>query len=151
MAVPKMKELRRCLRFLERIFSQKLKYDTGCCGVTVAQCHTMLEIHDAETAPLCSIAQELGLDSSTLSRTVDGLVKRGYVNRCENPNDRRCIMVSLTEQGKKIVKQINSLYDRTIDVLLHKIPEKKQEMVIESVILLIQSVGELKNTCCDSK
>jgi DNA-binding MarR family transcriptional regulator len=149
MKTSRIKELRRCLRFLERAFSQRLKYDSGCCGITVAQCHTLLEIHDAETVPLCSIAQELGLDSSTLSRTVDGLVKLGYVSRCENPDDRRCMKVSLTERGKAIVDQINSLYDRTIEVLLQKIPENKHKIVVESVILLTRTIKELEHPCCE--
>ncbi|MEZ4567210.1 MAG: MarR family transcriptional regulator [Desulfobacterales bacterium] len=50
------------------------------------------------------IAKELGIHiSSTASRAVDRLEKRGLVSRKKNPADRRTILVCLEPEGEHMV------------------------------------------------
>jgi DNA-binding MarR family transcriptional regulator len=38
-------------------------------------------------------------DKTTITRRIDGLVKKGLVARVVNPNDRRCMDIKLTDEG----------------------------------------------------
>lgn len=52
------------------------------------------------------LAENIGLDPSSLVRVIDQLVQAGIVKRLEDPQDRRAKILHLTEEGKKIIAQV---------------------------------------------
>ena len=46
------------------------------------------------------LAQQEGLDQSTLSRRLAGLAERGYVRRRPDPADRRAHLLEVTHEGR---------------------------------------------------
>ena len=64
--------------------------------------------------------KQIGNDSfknaPTISRIIDNLVKKGFVNRISEESDRRKTIISLTEDGKKIVKLCRSEIDALRDL-----------------------------------
>jgi DNA-binding MarR family transcriptional regulator len=54
---------------------------------------------DLTSHQLCAI---LSFEKSTATRVVDGLVKLGYVKRYRHSNDARCVLLHITEAGKKL-------------------------------------------------
>ena len=148
MITDKMQLLRKNLRYFMRELTAQTKDNTDCCGVTVAQCHALTELEELDSTSISNLAQILKLDQSTLSRTIDGLVNTGLVSRIENADDRRCVCITLTEQGKKTVTEINKLYDNALKQILDKIPEQKQENIIEALSLITMALQELEKQCC---
>jgi len=49
-----------------------------------------------------------------VSRAVNDLVNNGLVNRERDPDDRRNIHLSLTEKGKKMIKNLHKKYGRIL-------------------------------------
>ncbi len=138
MDVEAVRALRGFLRVIEREVESQLKAQTVCCGVTAAQCHALLELAGAEEMSLVELSERLGLDTSTLSRTVDGLVKLGHVNRITDPDNRRYVRLGLTGKGKRKVDFIDRSCDRFYLELLDGIPEEKRKALAESVQLLAE-------------
>ena len=133
---------RKHLRRFERLLSAQLKDNTCCNGVTMSQCHTLLEIEEAGQANLIYLANSLGLDKSNLSRTVDGLVNIGLVIRVPDPSDRRFNVLTLTEQGRATCDRLNSSNDDYFGKALGRVPGQKQGDFIASFGLLVQSMEE---------
>jgi DNA-binding MarR family transcriptional regulator len=160
MDIAKLSNFRKKLRQLEREIEDQLKYQTDCCGVSMAQCHALLEIGELDQISIGDIADFLNLDKSTLSRTIDNLVKLGLVNRVINPEDRRYMKVNLTEQGKKVYDEINNQCNNYYQEMFNFIPEDKHKQVLESLALLVDAMLKLKqtqnpntdetNSCCTS-
>lgn len=50
--------------------------------------------------PLGQLIEELGISKQSASQLVDTLVARGYLQRTEDPNDRRKLTITLTERGR---------------------------------------------------
>jgi DNA-binding MarR family transcriptional regulator len=50
--------------------------------------------------PLGQLIEELGISKQSASQLVDTLVTRGYLQRSEDPSDRRKLTIMLTERGK---------------------------------------------------
>lgn len=150
-----IQDFRRKLRRLEAEISLNLSGETECCGVTVAQCHLLLETEYLKNASLQSLADCLEVDKSTLSRTVDALVKSGFIRRDEDPENRRKVSISLTEAGAEKVDTINRLCDESYAVIFSCIPEDKHRQVMESVGLLAGAMKEIRtregHSCCESK
>lgn len=52
------------------------------------------------TIPLGQLVEQLGVSKQVASQLVDTLVLRGYLNREEDPEDRRKSNLTLTERGR---------------------------------------------------
>jgi DNA-binding MarR family transcriptional regulator len=131
-----IRAFRKDLRFLEREVELTLSSQTGCCGVTVAQCHLLLEVEQRGQTSVTELASVLELDKSTLSRSVDGLCRAGLLDRVTDPESRRQQVISLTEEGKAKAAAINKLCDRFYARLLDSIPADKRQAATESVALI---------------
>lgn len=140
----KIKHLRKHIRSLEREIFRQLKDGTSCCGVSLAQCHAILEIGDLEKTHIAELAGALKLDKSTLSRTIEGLVQSGLVSRQILPDDRRYMSVTLTEQGKCTCQSINALSDRFYDSVFSHIPEDLHDSVISNLETLARAMQDAR-------
>ncbi|MCK4750392.1 MAG: MarR family transcriptional regulator, partial [Bacteroidales bacterium] len=86
------KEYIQHFREILRIFDREvfLQNNASCCnGISLAQCHTLLEIEKNSEISVSDLAMNLSLDKSTVSRTVDGLVNIGMVDRVIPKENRR--------------------------------------------------------------
>jgi DNA-binding MarR family transcriptional regulator len=113
MEINLIRNLRQTLRKFDReVHFQDLQ---SCCnGVSFAQCHTLLEIENSNEISISELAKNMSLDKSTTSRTVEGLVNIGLVDRRIPQDNRRTATISLTEQGKKTCDSINFFNDQYI-------------------------------------
>lgn len=139
------KELRESIRILERKLGVLNDSELSCCKVTFAQCHAIVEIGRAGNISLIDLASLLNLDNSTMSRTVNNLVNGGYLKREPDPADRRYIVITLTESGKDLFKNIESSMDQKYAAVCNCIPEEKRAQVLDSLKLLSEA---FQHCCC---
>jgi MarR family transcriptional regulator, organic hydroperoxide resistance regulator len=71
--------------------------------LTLAQYYLLGPLAGGERLPLCDLADSAGIAAPTATRIVDGLERCGLVRRERSTTDRRVVLVSLTEQGRKRV------------------------------------------------
>jgi DNA-binding MarR family transcriptional regulator len=147
-----IRSFREKLRQLEREIGWQLKSDSECCGVTRVQCHIILEIGKTGETSVVDLANVLGLDTSTLSRHINGMVTAGLVDRVLNPKDRRYVSISLTEQGQKVYQTIEDICNKQYKRVFELIPRGKHAQVLESFTMLVNAVFEARKTenisCC---
>lgn len=136
--------LRELLRILVRNLGILEKSDVSCCGVTIAQCHAIVEIGRIKKISLIELADLLRLDKSTMSRTINNLVEAGLVKRVIDAENRRYISIQLTDQGIDVFESIeNSMYRYYSDIF-KSIPEDKRNQVLDSLEILVKFVKENK-------
>jgi DNA-binding MarR family transcriptional regulator len=140
------KELREIVRILERKLGVLEETEVVCCGITMSQCHALVEIGRAKSISLNELAQLLNLENSTMSRTVSNLVNSGLVKRDIDPTDRRYVTISLTGDGVSLFNYIEEGMDRYFEKVYGSIPESKREQVVESLQILLDAIRE--NECC---
>lgn len=140
MKASKIRSFRKTLRRFERSLTAQLKDNSFCGGVTMAQCHALLEIEDQGKTTPGRLAKSIGLDKSTLSRTIDGLVNIGLVERTPHRSDRRSIHISLTDRGKNTSNLINLSNDDYYGRVFQIIQEEKREQVLECFRLLVKAM-----------
>ena len=143
----KIKEFRKSLRKLERKLAERLDGNSACCGVTVAQCHTLLAIEERKNTTITELAVELELDKSTLSRTIENLVGTGLVSRETNADNRRSQHIRLTPEGEKTVSAIHEQSNDFFTSVFTDIPKSKHPVVIEGLLLLANSFPHT-TVCC---
>jgi len=141
-----IQQFRKNLRKLEKKLAGQLKEDSFCCGVTMAQCHTLLAVEAKGITTVTELATELELDKSTLSRTIDSLVATGLINREAVAGNRRSQHISLTLQGRKATDGINMQWNLYFSSLFALIPESKHQAVIDSIAILSDVIPS--SECC---
>ena len=139
-----LRAFRKDLRVLEREIELTLESQTGCCDVTVAQCHLLLEVEQAGKTSVTELASTLELDKSTLSRAVDGLCRAGLLDRVTDPSSRRQQVISLTAQGTAKADTINTLCDRFYARLIESAPAAERKGMRRSVALLADAMKTVR-------
>ena len=134
--------LRELLRILVRNLGILEKSDASCCGVTIAQCHAIVEIGRIKRTSLIELADLLGLDKSTMSRTINNLVTYGLVKRETDSENRRYISIELTEKGTEVFKEIEDSMQEYYARIFQAIPQDKRMQVLESLEILVKSIKE---------
>jgi len=141
MDLPTIRRFRKIIRHIERELN--IQNNSNCChGVTLAQCHTLLEVFSHESINLSDLSERLYLDKSTVSRTIDGLVTNGMVNRTVPEENRRKIVISLTEKGQDVCNTINLDSDSYFGIVLDSIPEKDLPVFLKSFEIAVNSMIE---------
>jgi DNA-binding MarR family transcriptional regulator len=140
-----IERFRAKLREIERAVWMQTKSEALCCGVTMAQCHAIMEIDAAGELNLKDLAFRLGLDNSTLSRTVESMVKDGLAERTPSAKDRRASVIRLNKKGRMARDRINSTWNRICRDMFRDIPREKHQPLVESVSILAKL---LAGCCC---
>ena len=137
-------ELRELVRQLERKTGALNDSQMSCCSITMAQCHALIEIGRAKSMSLMDLSNCLGLDSSTLSRTVNHLVNSEMVNREIDPSDRRFITISLTHTGQQVFNGIETGMNVYYEQVLQAIPSEKRDTVLTGLHTLLEAFTSLE-------
>ena len=99
-------ELRQGLQQLVRL-SRILEPHSGAgTHASLSEVMAVGELADVEAMSQHELARLLGLEKSTVSRLVAGLVDRGWVSRERNPDNRRLYRLQLTHDGQAAARQI---------------------------------------------
>lgn len=139
-------KMRETIRQIVRNLGIMEKNESSCCGTTLNQCHTIVEIGRVKEISLIDLSEKIGLDKSTMSRNVDILVNQGVVKRELHPQDRRYVTITLTQKGEEIFNKIEESMGLFYKNIYEAIPEKKRHQVLESLELLLFALKN--NKCC---
>ncbi len=142
------------LRKLEQLLTNYLKKDICCHGVSIAQCHTLLAVEQLDQISLNVLSGFMGLDKSTLSRTVEGLVGNELLTRITDSADRRITLISLTAKGRLICDEINRVNDERFSKILtatHKNPTELVEMFSALVKAMAEAESTRQTCTCEEK
>ena len=80
---------------------------------------------------MTSLAHQIGVDNSTMTRLIGVLVKDRIVDKKKNPRDGRSILVFLTKNGESLQSKIELKIDKFGSDLFRKVPMEDQEEVKE--------------------
>lgn len=68
----------------------------------------------------------LGREKHTITPLVESLVKTGYIQRGQEPGDRRVIVLTLTDDGKALIRKVQPLTYSIIGDIPLGTPEEKE-------------------------
>ncbi|GAB3402296.1 MarR family winged helix-turn-helix transcriptional regulator [Flindersiella endophytica] len=94
-------------------------------GVTPGQLRVLRTLHHAEGALRVSeLAERLGIVPRSATSAIDGLEAVGLVARAPDPGDRRATLVSLTDDGGRILLSVRR---RKRDALIAQVERLNDE------------------------
>ena len=138
--------LRETTRLLIRKLGVLERSEAVCCGITLTQCHAIVETGRKKQISVNELAELLNLDKSTVSRTVEQLVNHNLMVREPDRNDRRYVTLQLTSKGGELFRDIEQRMKVYFAEILAFIPAEKHEQVIESLQIFSEALQNRR--CC---
>ena len=110
----------------------------SCCGesISLVQSHILFEVRRMGHPSMQQVAEELGIDITTFSRQVKGMQEKKWLRRSVSPEDRRVNLLGLTEEGLRVMGQIDRFLEERIQRILSFLTPFEREVVIRSLGLL---------------
>ena len=106
-------------------------------GLTQAEFRCLRLFGSDESLNNKTIAERMNLSPSRLTRIIDGLVKKRYIRRNIDSNDRRNMRVNLSAKGIALVHQLNKAYvDIHEEILLDIDPSQHEQLIVAMTHLL---------------
>jgi DNA-binding MarR family transcriptional regulator len=82
------------------------------------------------------IAHKMNVVKSRVTRILDGLIKKNFIQRLKDPEDSRISLLSLTSDGQNKLCEINEFMNNAhVAVLSQMEPEQRQTMLTNLEIL----------------
>ncbi|MNI05902.1 putative HTH-type transcriptional regulator YusO [compost metagenome] len=107
-------------------------------GLTGPQFHMLALIDKNKTCNVSFLADTLDVKPSAITVMTDRLVQSGYVQRRHDENDRRAVLLSVTELGEEIC---NKARDKTREVLRSYLSELTAEE-LDALFRIIEKFAE---------
>ena len=130
-----VKQFREYTRQLERNLENISSVECCCCSVNKTQCFLIVEIGRKPGISVKELADILRIDKSGVSRFVEDLVQKGFVERKASVEDRRFVTLNLLPKGQERFEKIEHDMNCKFKEVLEQIAEDKQEQVIEALKL----------------
>ena len=109
-------------------------------GLTQAEFRCLRLFGTEESSNNKQIAKRMNLSPSRLTRIIDGLVRKNYLIREIDPNDRRNMKVTLSRQGVLIVQQLNNAYVNIHKEILTDIDQVQHKPLITAMTHLLSAL-----------
>ena len=107
-------------------------------GVTGPQADALLVIGQAGRLSLKQLGELLIAEGGHPSRLVDRLVDAGYVERRPVEGDRRRVELSLTADGRRVLRKIIARREALIEVGRELVPPREMDAVMKALLRLLE-------------
>jgi DNA-binding MarR family transcriptional regulator len=111
-------------------------------AITLAQFRLLVILQSVGAVKHAALADQLGVNPSTASRMVDRLVAAGMVERQTNPASRREIVIELTAEGQRVVRQVTARRRKEIAKIVARMPEATRSGLVDALLAFAEAGGE---------
>ncbi len=112
-------------------------------GITGVQLMTLHFVKHNDNCKTSDIAYFLSVSPPDATRLVETLVKKGFVERNNDENDRRIIRLRITGDGKKVFENIKKELFLSFSKILEKINEQDAKALLRGMKALSNVLKEL--------
>jgi DNA-binding MarR family transcriptional regulator len=106
---------------------------------------------DGEERSVKMLAESLSVSLPAMSRAIDGLFERGFVEREEDRSDRRMKRVRLTDAGREVPQALNEARLSALQELMGSLGEKEADALSRALRLILARREEIAAYRPDAK
>jgi MarR family transcriptional regulator, 2-MHQ and catechol-resistance regulon repressor len=126
---------------LVRIYQFRDRDRICCYDISVTQCYALEALVERGALRSSALSEVLMLDRSTTTRVIDALVRKGYVVRSVDVEDRRAVSLRATAAGQRLLSRIQAgLIEQHAELLRDVAPEARA-LTIDVIRRLARSAG----------
>lgn len=114
-------------------------------GLSMPQFSILMQLHHKGLCGMSEVSERFDISAAAASQLVDKLVQAGYLERAEDPSDRRAKLLTLSDTGRALIDQGTEERYRWMDDLAANLSAEEREKVSEALILLTNAVEKMES------
>lgn len=83
-------------------------------GISMAQLHILYTLQRYGEMPMSRLADVLNVSLSNATGLIDRIEERGFVERTHIPEDRRVVLIRVTEAGARMLDEVDAVSDELL-------------------------------------
>ena len=132
--------LRSTWQTVARMYNEEAsKYEA-----TMATGFALLSIDKENGTPSTTLGPKMGMEATSLTRTLRSLEEKGLITRKKNPDDGRGVLIYLTELGKEKRELSRNTVLKFNDTIKQNISDEKMQHFIEVSEIINELIAEKK-------
>ena len=104
--------------------------------ISVKDMHVIEAVGIGNPRNMSAVAKSLSVTVGTLTIAMNNLVKKGYVNRVRSEEDRRVVLVSLSEKGEHAYHHHRIFHERMVMSVLKDLNKEETESLTAALMKL---------------
>jgi len=123
-------EFEQILFQISRLAKGKFSVSTELGLLSMLDIQTLLFLKDRDDASMGEIAEFLNIELPSSTSLINKLVRNKLVRRLPDRNDRRVVMIYLTETGNKLLKQAMEVKSNQTKQVLSYLSSSQKEQLL---------------------
>ena len=111
---------------------------------TMVYAFTLLSIDPKTGTPSTSLGPKMGIEPTSLSRTLKNLEDRKFIVRKPNPEDGRSVLITLTNEGLKMRNTSKQFVLQFNNAINENIEPEKMKIFFEVMLKINQLISDRK-------
>jgi DNA-binding MarR family transcriptional regulator len=113
-------------------------------GLTMSQFSVLMQLHHKGPCGMSEISERFEVTPAAASQLVEKLVQAGYLERSEDPSDRRAKLLKLSPSGVQLIEQGIAERYRWMDDLVKTLSPEEQAKVSEALEILTRAAQSVE-------
>ncbi len=107
-------------------------------GGTMAIGFTLLNIDPREGTPSTLLPKKMGMEMTSLSRTLKKMEDKGLIYREKNPSDGRSVLIKLTDYGHRMREASKTAVLSLNERITERLTPEKRDCFIETLQIILE-------------
>jgi len=132
--------LRATWQAVARMYNEEASKFEGSMAIGFA----LLSIDKEDGTPSTAISNRMGMEPTSLTRTLKTLEEKGLIIRKKNPDDGRGVLIYLTALGKEKRELSKTTVIKFNEIIKQNVPDEKLQHFIEVAEIINELISEKK-------
>ena len=142
MRTSKAAGLAEALRTVHWYMRQRVDAAISAQGLSLARAKLLSRMEDAGPCRPGELAAQLRQSPRTLTDALDALERDGFAERKPHPTDRRAILVSVTNRGKKALRAIEEPKRHAVEEVFRALSASQQQSLLNMLETIIKDQAD---------
>jgi DNA-binding MarR family transcriptional regulator len=109
-------------------------------GLSFTQMKALFLLQEAEEMTVKDISARLSMSLPAMSRSVDGLVQRGFVARREDESDRRSKQIALLPAGRDVLNRVTAARENALVAFAAELPDAERTALHAALLPIAERI-----------
>ena len=113
-------------------------------GLSMPQISILMQLHHKGPCGMSEVSNRFDISAAAASQLVEKLVHAGYLDRAEDPSDRRAKLLTLSAKGEELIQRGTEERYRWMDDLTSKLSTEEQAKVVAALDILTKAAQTME-------
>lgn len=114
-------------------------------GLSFSQINILMRLVHGGSAQVSEIGEKMGVTNAAASQSIDKLVQMGFIERTEDPTDRRAKRLELAPEGRALIEKGIEARTKWVECITDTLLPEQQDSIISALTLLTEAARKMED------